>query len=636
VDLDFYLPYVLIATKVLLIIVIVIFFISGLDDLFVDLFYLVQAVKRRIRTPKRAASLTEKQLLQPAEKWVAVMAPAWDESAVIRRMLINNLRTLNYSRYHVFVGTYPNDEATQREVEMVRGLYGNVHRVVCPKDGPTNKADCLNWIFQGIVDFEKRNKINFEIFVLADSEDVMHPLSLRLFNCLIPENDMIQLPVFPLKMSWYRFTAGHYADEFAENHSKDLLVRELLTGNLPSAGVGCAFSKRAMTTAARYANNQLFNIHSLTEDYEFGLRLGRYGFKQVFAKQAIKREITRKSFWTGRIRRKSVAEYIATREYFPARYSQAVRQKARWMLGINLQGWASLGWDKSGWADYALARDRKGIVSHQAIFLGYAVLFVMTLTWLIQHGSAGGYRYPPLIDETTWLWNLLLVDTCFLVLRCAQRAFWVHRIYGWSQALLSVPRLVWGNVINVAATGRALYLFLKSRITGERVAWDKTVHVYPSEEILKSYRRKLGDLLVESRHITINQLDIALELQQRDRRLLGQILLDEGWLREDDLISVLGEQLKLPTRRIDPESIRQDVIEAVPPAIAQRYGVLPLEISEGGRLVLAAGVELKPEDLAAIEKHVGRPVEMCLASRTNLSSASAALYPDGLLAEGTS
>ncbi len=60
-----------------------------------------------------------------------------------------------------------------------------------------------------------------------------------------------------------------------------------------------------------------------------------------------------------------------------------------------------------------------------------------------------------------------------------ERAFWVQRIYGWAQALLSAPRLVWGNLINIAATIRAFRQWLKARMTGKLVQWDKTEHVYP-------------------------------------------------------------------------------------------------------------------------------------------------------------
>lgn len=623
---DDWMPYILIVTKVLLVFVSIVFFISGLDDFFIDLFHIVRSLYRRLFVMRRYSPLTEKQLLDPPEKPVAVMIPAWDESAVIRRMLDNNLRTVNYSRYHLFVGTYPNDPKTQREVEFVRERYDNVHRIVCPKDGPTNKADCLNWIYQGIRNFEQEQGIEFDIFVLADAEDVLHPLSLKLFNYLIPRKDMIQLPVFPLEMKWHEFTAGHYADEFAENHSKDLLVRERLTGNLPSAGVGCAFSRRAMTIVAKDQENQLFNIESLTEDYEFGVRLGRYGLKQIFARQVVYREATSKNRWTGRIRTRKVREYIATREYFPNRFGQAVRQKSRWMLGINLQAWASLGWTRDWWTDYALARDRKALVSQLAILVGYVVLAVILFIWGLQHLYQGSYRYPPLIEQGSWLWYLVLIDTFFLLFRFVERAFWVQRIYGWAQALLSAPRLVWGNVINIAATIRALTQWLKARMTGKLVQWDKTDHAFPSEEVLRSYRRKLGDLLLERRFITVGQLETALEMQRKNHRPLGAILLEQGWVAEDDLVRILGVQFHLSTRKINPSQVPPQVVGLVTPEVAETFGVFPLELNADGRLVLATERAISAERLAALEKRIGRPLEICLSSRSDLATAIESVY----------
>lgn len=624
--LDDLMPNILIITKVLLVFVSVVFFISGLDDLFVDIFHIIRSLYRRFFVMPRYCPLTEKQLLHPPEKPIALMIPAWDESSVIGRMLDNSIRTVDYFRYHLFVGTYPNDPKTQREVEFVRERYDNVHCIVCPKDGPTNKADCLNWIYKGIRNFEQENDVQFEIFVLADSEDVLHPLSLKLFNYLIPRKDMVQLPVFPLEMKWYQFTPGHYADEFAENHSKDLLVRERLTGNLPSAGVGCAFSRRAMTWVARDQDKQVFNIDTLTEGYEFGVRLGRYGLKQIFARQAVCREVTRESPLTGRIRQKRVREYIATREYFPTKFGQAVRQKSRWMLGINLQAWASLGWTKHWWTDYALARDRKALISQLAILAGYFVLAVILLVWMLQHFFPGSYRYPPLIEQGTWLWYLVLIDTLFLLFRFLERAFWVERIYGWRQALLSAPRLVWGNAINITAAIRALKLWFKARFTGKLIEWDKTDHVYPTEEVLRSYRRRLGDLLLERRFITISQLETALEMQRRNHRPLGAILLEQGWVAEDDLVRILGVQFHVSTRKIDARQVPAEVIGLVEPQIAESFRVLPIEVVADGRLVLATDSVINAERLAELEKRIGRSVEICLSSSSDLELAIASLY----------
>jgi adsorption protein B len=296
------------------------------------------------------------------------------------------------------------------------------------------------------------------------------------------------------------------------------------------------------------------------------------------------------------------------------------------MLGINLQGWASLGWTRHWWTNYALARDRKAIISHQAILLGYIVLAVIVAVWLLQRFNPGSYRYPPLIETGTWLWYLVLADTFFLLFRFVERAFWVRGIYGWWQALLSAPRLLWGNVINVAATLRALRLWFGSRLTGRLIQWDKTDHAYPSEATLRSYRRRLGDLLLEKRFITISQLERALEIQRQNHRPLGAILLDRGWVAEDDLVKILGVQFHLTTRRIDPAAIQPRVLGMVPPDVAENYGILPIEVTDAGRLVLATENAISSEKLAHLEEQLGRPLEVCLTTRSDLSSAMRAAF----------
>ena len=442
-------------------ITVVIFFISGLDDLFIDIYYGLRSLYRRLFILRKYPPLTEVQLLAPPEKPIAVMIPAWHEADVIRRMLENSLHTFNYANYHIFVGTYPNDPDTQNEVEIVREKYNNVHRIVCPKDGPTNKADCLNWIFQGIKNFEIDNQVQFAIFVMEDSEDIVHPLSLKLFNYLIPRKDMVQLPVFALECGWSNFTCGHYLDEFAENHYKNLVVREFFAHTVPSAGVACAFSRQALEIAASHNNNQLFSIDSLTEDYEIGLRLTNFNLKTIFVKQALERETYKKSFWRRRPRKVTVKEYIAVREYFPRHFWASVRQKSRWVVGIALQGWLHLGWRGNLRTKYMLYRDRKTLITSQINMLGYLVVLAMLLYWFIIWYYPDAYHYPALVEPDSWLFYLILATTFFMLVRLVERFFCVCQFYGWFQAFLSIPRFVWGNIINFAATTRALYLFAK-------------------------------------------------------------------------------------------------------------------------------------------------------------------------------
>ena len=523
----------LVFAMVLLVFVSAVFLLSGLDDLFIDLCYFVRTVYRRLFVDRLRVAVTEEALLARPQQPIAVMIPAWDESAVIRPMLLNALRSLNYAEYHVFVGTYPNDTDTHREVDAVCALEARVHRVVTPHDGPTNKADCLNWILQGIKRVEREQGITFQIFVMQDCEDVIHPLCYRVFNLLIPRKDMVQLPVLSLVPKWHQLTAGHYIDEFSQLHYKDMVVRELLNRSLPAAGVGCAFSRRAFETVATHNNNQVFSIDSLTEDYDFGFRLKQYGLKQIFAQVWVQGQRQTAAFPS--------PDLVCVREFFPAKFRAAVRQKSRWVLGITLQGWENLGWLNGFATRYMLLRDRKGLLTNLVNVLAYLVVFAVGGLWLLNYIRPDSYRYPALLERGTWLWYVILANGLLLGNRVFMRAYCVYCIYGLQQALLSVPRMVWGNFINFLATVRAIRQYARYLRTGKLIAWDKTQHVYPSEEQLGGVARpRLGEVLLQRRLITAEQLNDALSRQKQKPTALGEILKDMGLIRDAELSSALG------------------------------------------------------------------------------------------------
>jgi bacteriophage N4 adsorption protein B len=529
--LDF-VPPLLVAMKALMMLVCVLFLISGVDDIFIDLWFGLRWLKRRIFVQPHIKRLSEADLLDKTEQAIAVMLPAWDESAVIRQMLEHTIKSISYRNVHFFVGTYPNDLDTQREVERIRDKHHNVHRIVTLNDGPTNKADCLNAIYQGIRSYEKSHVERFEIFVIQDCEDVIHPLCFKLFNYLIPRKDMVQLPVHSLRRKWYEFTAGHYIDEFAQLHVKDLVVREFFSRSIPTAGVGVAFSRRSLEMLAGKNPNHLFNVECLTEDYDFAFRLREYGLKQVFARVALPKSASQRA---GNGLTLVDRDLICVKEYFPKDLSAAVRQKSRWVVGIALQGWANLGWAGDWRTKYMLYRDRKVLVTNLINVLGYMVAAVVLAAWLILWIDPESYRYPPLLERDSILWYVVLVNAILLVIRILVRGLCVHVLYGWQQALLAFPRMIWGNFVNFLATCRAIRLYARYLRTGKLIAWDKTAHVFPAEEDLLGTRRRLGEILLDNGLITVDNLNTALVTQQIKREPLGRILVDMGVLKEQEL-----------------------------------------------------------------------------------------------------
>jgi adsorption protein B len=160
----------------------VVVLISSIDDLFIDVRYWVREIWRKLKIWPRYKALTPEQLRAVPEKPIAIMVPAWQEYDVIASMIENMVATLEYREFMVFVGTYPNDQRTIDEVERMRRRYKQLVRVPVPHDGPTCKADCLNWIVQSIEQTAKTRGIEFAGMVLHDSEDVLHPLELQILQ----------------------------------------------------------------------------------------------------------------------------------------------------------------------------------------------------------------------------------------------------------------------------------------------------------------------------------------------------------------------------------------------------------------------------------------------------------------------
>jgi Rad3-related DNA helicase len=109
-------------------------------------------------------------------------------------------------------------------------------------------------------------------------------------------------------------------------------------------------------------------------------------------------------------------------------------------------------------------------------------------------------------------------------------------------ALLSMIRIFHGNLINFFASALAIKWYLKYLTTKKEPGWIQTEHQYPTEKDLQLFRRKLGDLLLENRLVTSGQLEEALDVQKKTGARLGEILIQKGFLKEQDLTDILGIQ----------------------------------------------------------------------------------------------
>ncbi|WP_326524967.1 glycosyl transferase family protein [Sphingomonas sp.] len=452
IDLDWISPAGLLAgaTHELMLFAAVGLLIGGVDELLVDCIYLW----RRIQARRRGQTRLSLGDLPPADMRFAIFVPAWDEADVIGPMLSTLGARLGAPDLAVFVGTYPNDPATIDAVAQVAQRDARVRLIVGDRAGPTTKADCLNGLWRAMQREEVLLGVRFEAILLHDAEDVVHEGELIVLAHHLRTADAAQLPVLPLPRPGAHMVGGTYLDEFAEAHGKTLAVRSTIGASLPLAGVGCAVSRTMLDRIARGRGGTPFDPASLTEDYELGLTIAAMGGRTALAE----------------IAERPGARPVGVHAYFPAALDTAVRQKTRWMLGIALAGWDRTGWGhRAGIGElWMRMRDRRAPLAMLVLAAAYASL----LLWLA--GRMLGR--PPAIEG--WLAVILAINGFFLLWRLVFRAAFVARRYGATEAWLSIPRMMVGNIVAMIAARRALFRYV-AMLRGAPARWDKTAHQFP-------------------------------------------------------------------------------------------------------------------------------------------------------------
>ncbi len=124
----------------------------------------------------------------------------------------------------------------------------------------------------------------------------------------------------------------------------------------------------------------------------------------------------------------------------------------------------------------------------------------------------------------------------------------------------------------------------------------------------------LGRILQERCGLSPEQIEEALRLQKERGGRLGEILVREGYLKEEAVLEALSRQLGIPyLARLEPREVDAALLRQVPIAFAKRYELIPLRHTPDGVLVAAADpLNLPPlDDLRIL---LGGPVTPALAS----------------------
>jgi hypothetical protein len=138
---------------------------------------------------------------------------------------------------------------------------------------------------------------------------------------------------------------------------------------------------------------------------------------------------------------------------------------------------------------------------------------------------------------------------------------------------------------------------------------------------------RLGELLVRENLISLAQLQRAQEEQKKSGQRLGYSLTKLGIIHEDELTAFLSKQYGVPSINLAEFEISPDVIQLVPPELAKRHQLIPVNRA-GATLIVAMS---DPSNIYAIDDlkfRTGLNIEVVVArSRSTTTTCSATSTP---------
>jgi len=136
----------------------------------------------------------------------------------------------------------------------------------------------------------------------------------------------------------------------------------------------------------------------------------------------------------------------------------------------------------------------------------------------------------------------------------------------------------------------------------------------------------LGQMLVNDKLLSTEQLNQALERQRKTRERLGQILIDMKLIDEDILLKYLGAQFrKDPITRQDLAALDPDVVKLVSEEVARQYGVIAAERS-GRRLIVATADPLNVMAMDDLRRATGLEVDFRIGPASAIQEAIEKTY----------
>lgn len=141
----------------------------------------------------------------------------------------------------------------------------------------------------------------------------------------------------------------------------------------------------------------------------------------------------------------------------------------------------------------------------------------------------------------------------------------------------------------------------------------------------KMVRKQLGELLIERRVINKEQLAEAINFQKERGGLIGEIIVELGFAKEEDIAQSLTAQYGFPYLPLNSYEIDSEVVKIIPLRVARQYLLIPID-KIGSNLTIAMSNPLNAQAIEDIELLCECNVQTFVSTATDIKEAIKKYY----------
>ena len=139
-----------------------------------------------------------------------------------------------------------------------------------------------------------------------------------------------------------------------------------------------------------------------------------------------------------------------------------------------------------------------------------------------------------------------------------------------------------------------------------------------------------SQLLVQKGHLTSDSLNEVLDIQKKKGGKLKDILQEQNYVNEKDLLNILSEQLDIPLiEHLDNKAIPDELIALVPINFAKQYKLVPMGYQDNNSILIASADPLSIDAIDDISILLQAQIELQLTTQKNITNAINSAYDRG-------